>query len=500
MSDTTIFTPASTPESIGIPSQAVLRFIQRLDTERICMHGFLLVRHGKVAAEGYWAPYAGDSMHRMYSVSKSFVSLAVGLMVDQGQLHLDDQVVKFFPDKQPDKVHPYLESATVRDLLMMATPHNSTTYTRTDKDWAWTFFNKKPSHPPGTLFSYDTSATVTLTTIVERISGMPFLEYMRPFLLDPIGFSADAWCIQCPEGTSWGGSGVICTLKDMAKVAWVCMNGGRWGQRQLLPEGYVQAATSKQIDNSLGGNWGYGYQIWREQNNGFAFRGMGSQLAICYPDKDFLFACTADTQGADLNKKGGRRGILAAMRQELYAELSDGALPADPGALRSLEETIGTLTILPQDGARESAMAGRIDGTWYAMADNPMGIERMRLVFDGDEGAWKYTNAQGDNRLRFGIGNMVAGEFPQRNYFGPRIGTAPGTPYQCLASAAWVEPHKLDMLIYITDHYLGSLRISMAFKNDEVSVLMVKAAEWFLDEYQGFAGGAVAGAQGSSGG
>src|SRR5690606_31951476 len=134
---------------------------------------------------------------------------------------------------------------------IMSTPNSANSYTRDDSDWAATFFQKEPSHPPGTIFSYDTSATVVLNTIVERISGVPFLEYMRPRLLDPIGFSENAWCIQTPEGTSWGGSGVICTLQDMAKLAYVCLNKGRWDGRQLISEEYIREATSKQIDTSI---------------------------------------------------------------------------------------------------------------------------------------------------------------------------------------------------------------------------------------------------------
>ena len=484
--DKSIFSPAASPESVGISSRAVLRFLEKMDRERICMHGFLLLRHGQIAAEGYWAPYTAASPHRMYSVSKSFVSLAVGLMIDEGKLSLDDRIVGFFPDKVPAAIHPFLAQSTVRDLLMMSTAHSTNSYTREDRDWAWTFLNKKPSHPAGTIFSYDTAATVVLGTIVERISGMPFLEYMRPRLLDPIGFSPDAWCVKTPEGTSWGGSGVICTLRDMARLATVCLNRGRWGGRQLVSEAYIKAATSRQIDNShLHGNVGYGYQIWCDKGNGFSFRGMGSQLAYCFPDRDFIFACIADTQG------DGPTGtdIIDTMWQELYATLSDQPLAEDPDAFALLRQKIGQLAFIPQDGALTSPIAGKISGTWYKLEENPMGISKMRVSLSGDEGCWSYTNAQGDNNLTFGIGKVVAGPFPQRNYYGKQIGVIPGTPYACQSSAAWVEDGKLNLLVYITDIYLGTLRVSFSFKGDQIAVFMTKVAEWFLDEYEGFAGG-----------
>jgi CubicO group peptidase (beta-lactamase class C family) len=478
------FTSAPSPESQGIPSRAILNFLNRIDAERINMHGFLLVRHNRIAVEGYWAPFSADRKHRMYSISKSFVSLAVGMMIDEGKLTLSDRVADHFPDKRPDDLHPWLAASTVRDLLTMSTAHSRTTYTRDDPDWVWTFFNRPPSHPAGTIFSYDTSATVVLNAIVERLAGTPFLDYMRPRFLNRIGFSEDAFCVRTPEGISWGGSGVICTLRDLAKVATVCMNGGAWGEEQLLPEEYVRAATSKQIDNLLRGNYGYGYQIWRDEENGFSFRGMGSQYAICFPDKAFAFTCISDTQGAPSGS-----AIPAVMREEIYPHLSDTPLPEDPDTLAELSDKIEQLAILPIPGRLDARMASTVDGAWYALDDNPMGITRTRLSFEGNQGTWEYTNGQGDNVLRFGIGRMRADKFPQRNYFGEQIGSIPGIEYDCLTSATWVDEQTFNLEVYVTDIHLGGLRISFGFKGDEIGVFMTKQAEFFMDEYSGFAGG-----------
>ena len=484
MASENIFTTAPSPESQGIPSQAILNFLQRIDAERICMHGFLLLRHNQIVAEGYWAPWSADRKHRMYSVSKSFVSLAVGMMIDEGKLSLDDRVADHFPDKLPDNLHPWLAASTVRDLLTMSTAHTRTSYTRDDPDWVATFFNKAPSHPPGTIFSYDTAATVVLTATVERLAGMPFLDYMRPRFLNPIGFSPDAWCIRTPEGVSWGGSGVICTLRDLAKIALTCTNGGMWGKQRVLPEEYVRQATAKQIDNALRGNDGYGYQIWRDPENGFSFRGMGSQYAICFPDQDLVFTCISDTQGAPAGS-----AIPTVMRQEIYAHLSDAPLPENPDVHAKLANKIDQLAVLPIPGNPDAPIASDINGAWYALEDNPMGITKMCLSFQDGQGTWEYTNSQGDNTLQFGIGYLQPGKFPQRNYFGEQIGSIPGIQYDCLASAAWIDDQTLNMEVYITDNHLGGLRISFAFKGQEIGIFMTKQAEWFLDEYTGFAGG-----------
>jgi hypothetical protein len=216
---------------------------------------------------------------------------------------------------------------------------------------------------------------------------------------------------------------------------------------------------------------------------------MGSQYAICFPDKEFMFTCIADTQGAPAGS-----AIPAVMREELYPYLSDAPLPENRNAHAELADQIARLAVLPLPGNLDAPVRSTIDGAWYALEENPMGITRMRLSFHGDQGqadqgTWEYTNGQGDNQLRFGLGRVLCDKFPQRNYFGEQIGSAPGIEYDCMASAAWIDEQTLNMEVLITDNYLGGLRISFAFKGEEIGVFLTKQAEWFLDEYDGFAGG-----------
>lgn len=482
-----LFSRAGSPESVGLSSEALRTLLDALAEKRLTMHGFMVVRNGKVAAEGAWSPFQLSERHRMYSISKSFTSLAVGCLIGEGRLHLDDAVWEFFPDKVPQELDPWLRAATVRDLLMMATPHDDQSYTVQDKDWAWTFFNTPCSHPAGTIFRYDTAGTVILCTIVERLTGMTFLEYLRPRLFDPIGATKNITCVQTPEGTSWGGSGVLCTLEDMARVAYVCMHHGCWGERQLIPREYVDAAIAKQIDNSHFGAEGYGYQIWRIANNGFGFFGMGSQYAFCFPDLDLLFACTADTQSDTAATDGA---ILQAV-QQLRGTVCSEPLPEDPESLRRLRARIEALALPPLAGEIHSDAQAEIGGAWYVLRDNPMGIRRLRLVFTGDEGRMEYEKRGEIKSLDFALGGWKRGEFPEL-YFNERIGVVGSRRYRCFGCGAWVEPHKLYIRVDVADDYFGGLQIVLAFKGNGIGVFMSKVAEWFLDDYQGFAGGELA--------
>ncbi len=479
-----------TPESLGFSSKWVEDFIDIMEGNHICLHSFMMIRHGKVAAEGYWNPFNKNKLHRMYSVSKTFVAAAIGMLADEGKISLDDKIIKYFPDKLPKgELQPYIGNTTIRDLLIMATPYTTTTYGLQYDDWAWTFFNTPTSHPSGTIFSYDTSGTYILNVIVERVTGMPFLEYMRKGLLDPIGFSQDTWCIKAPEGYSWGGSGVMATTRDLAKFALVFLNGGKYNGKQLISEDYIKAATTKQIDNnpeSTNSPWnhGYGYQVWVMEDGAFAFRGMGCQYALCFPKQDFLFVCTGDTQG---NEEAGRV-IYESLKRGIIDKLS-AKMPPDSAAYNRLVERCSSLSLIPIDGESTSDTLKLVNGVTYTLRDNPMKISRLSVTIKDDEGILSYTNARGDKKLYFGMKKYVECGFPETHYFGDTINKPASRMYKSTNCAAWTEENKLVIRSYIIDDHLGNLTITLSFKGDEIGVFMHKTAEFFLNEYEGFAGG-----------
>jgi len=486
----------TTPEAAGIPSAAVAAFIERLEDKALPMHSILLLKGDRIAAEAYWKPFDAAFRHRMYSASKSFVSVAIGILAGDGLLSLDDRVVTFFPDyaERFAPVHPYAAAATVRDLLRMTTCFNNANYASFD-DWTEAFFRLPAGHLPGQSFRYDTLGTVMLCMIVRRVAGMEFTRLLQRRLFDPAGMSPDIQCIQTPCGHDWGGSGVLCTTQDLARFAHVCMHGGRWRGRQLVPEAYIRAATSRQVDNTVGvadpeHQHGYGYQFWRTRF-GFACRGMGSQLAVCVPDRDLVLVTTADTQAVAC----GDSIIYDALDRFVLQNMRDEPLTADPAAHQALQDKIGGLSLRTVPGARQSPVADRIDGVTYALDENSMKMEYVRFTFAADEGALAYANATGAHVIRFGLGRQVRQAFPETHYFGRTMMRPGSRGYDCHASAAWCQEDSLVLCVYATDEYLGTLRMNFVFAGDTVTVQSEKFAEMFFDEYQGFASGkAVAGA------
>lgn len=474
----------ASPESLGIPSQSILAFLDEIESMRLPMHGFLLIRHGKVAAEGYWPPFDENRMHRMYSVSKSFTALAIGMLVDEGKLKLDDRVASFFPEYLPENPHPYMLEVTIRNLLMMAACNEKSAYTFDSPDFVAAFFrDARPKHKPGTFFKYDTAGTTVLCAVVEKLTGKPLLEYMRP-VLDEIGFSKDAWCIQTPEGRSWTGSGILCTPRDLARIAMFTMNMGGWNGKQLIGREYIEAATARQIDNTVSRNapgraYGYGYQIWGLKEKGFCFSGLGGQFAFCMPKHDAILVTTADTQAVP-----GAEEVLLGAYYRLLDRMADDSLPEDAVAQAALKARVAALALPLPVGKKTTPLAIEFSGKLYTFEENEHRFQWMRVEIADDLCLLRYENPTGEHALKLGMGHYEPQLFPEK-YYGGRIGVQDRN-YRSIGAGAWVQDNALIGTIYAVDDYIGTLKLQLTFSRDELCVYMSKFAEHFFDEYTGF--------------
>ena len=482
--------PECTPEAAGVPSSAIRTYLASLKDRRLALHSLLVVRRGKLIFEGYWKPMNADFRHRLYSCSKSFVACATGLLEEQGLLSLDDRAISFFPDKAPEHPHPWLEEMTIRDLLRMATCYeDGATYKPTDKDWESTFFTGAITHAPGMVYSYCTTATTMLCMIIRRVSGKEFTQVLRP-VFDELGISEELYCIETPCGHEWGGSGVMATSREFAKFANLCMHYGEHEGCQLLPRRFMIEATSKQIDNSLYGSApdscaGYGYQFWCMRGGGFTFRGMGGQFALCLPSEDLLVVTT----GYEELGLEARGEIFSAFWRDLVPALASSSLPENPEEQRLLAALGESLELVRPDGAESSPAAEAVSGKVYRMAENRMGMRWICFDFGAEQGVMRYENATGVHELPFGLGRHVACQFPETHYNGPRIGVPWGRGLDCQVSAAWMMENELMIFCHVIDVHLAQLRIAAAFTGDRITLHIQKHAEFFLEEYEGFATG-----------
>lgn len=301
---------------------AFIRFIEELEQGGIPLHSAVLLYKQEVVCQRYFPPFEIHMLHRMYSVSKSFISLAIGCLCGEGKLQLSDGIAQYFPEYIPAEPSPWLMQMSIEHMLKMQTCHKMTTYkNHMEEPWVPSFFTTVPHHEPGTIFMYDTSATHVLCRLVEKLSGKEIMEYLRECFLDEIGFSKDAYFIRNKFDEAMGGSGLMATTQDMVAFARLLMSEGNHHGKQLIPREYIKAATAFQAPTLITGpvkeeQQGYGYQFWRFTHGGFGCYGMGGQLILCYPDYELALVTTADTMGI----QGGNQAIYNSLYRNIMPE------------------------------------------------------------------------------------------------------------------------------------------------------------------------------------
>ncbi len=330
--------PRSTPESQGVSSAKIREFIETANKQVNSMHSFMLVRHGHVVTEAWWAPESAETPHVLWSLSKSFTSTAVGFAVAEGKLSVDDLVLPFFPEDAPAEPSSNLKAMRIRDLLTMNTGHQDEVNWREANDWAKAFLAHPVPHKPGTHFRYNTPATYMLSAIVQKVTGETVLEYLKPRLFEPLGIVDPKW-ENSPQGISIGGYGLYVRTEDIAKFGQLYLQQGEWNGKQLLPQSWIQQATSKQVSNGSDPtrDWdqGYGFQFWRCRHGAYRGDGKDGQFCIVLPEQDAVIAITANT--------GDMQGELNIVWDNLLPAFSEKPLDENADEQAKLKAVIAGL-------------------------------------------------------------------------------------------------------------------------------------------------------------
>jgi len=453
----------TTPEAVGIPAAAVSAFIDAVQESVGGLHSFMLLRHGRVAAEGSWAPCSSQRPHMLFSLSKAFTSTAVGLAVSEGLLSVDDPVLKFFPEEAPPKVSRNLAAMTVHHLLSMNTGHHEdaseATFKRRDHLLAKRFLRVPVKHKPGTWFVYNTAATYMLSAIVHRLTGMPIVEYLQPRLFDPLGIAPPVWDSD-PLGVNVGGFGLNLKTEDIARFGQMLLQKGRWGDGQLLPAAWIETASSYHSDNSIrGGNpdWtqGYGYQFWLCRHGAYRGDGAFGQYCLVMPEQDAVLAITSGI--SDM------QAPLDAVWEHLLPAMGPAALPADAAANADLSAQLASLHISAQEGSATSPVASRITGRRYATDANQAGVKSLRVDLDASGGTLSVRDRRGVHTVRFAMGAWAEGtttlNIQSRNALARWVAPPPvETPVA--ASAGWIAPDTLAVRIcFVTTPFIPTLTL-----------------------------------------
>ncbi len=446
--------PRSEPERQGVDSSALLAFVEALDAID-SVHSVMVLRHGQVVAEGWWAPYAAGELHVLYSLTKSFTSTAVGLAAQEGLLHVNDTVISHFPKEAPKNPSENLAKMRIRDLLRMATGHQDDQMQHlreSEGSWVRAFLAAPVEHRPGTHFKYDSAASYMLAAIVQKVSGQTVEQYLRPRLFDPLAVGEVRWG-QSPEGVNLGAGGMMLDTESIAKFGQLYLQRGAWAGRRLLRSSWVEAATSLQIatGSDPDSNWdaGYGYQFWRNKVTGYRGDGAFGQFSMVLPYFDMVIAMTSGT--SDM------AAVMDAVWDHLVGGISmQGPLPEAPRARARLTSQLASLSLPPQEGAAEptAALPLRI-----ALEPNDQGLKSLSLEAKGSALQLTFEDGDGAHPIQCGYGRWVRGQTSFQKRISNLMDRA---PQGIAASCGWSAPGLLAAkLCFNETPYTISYRVAL---------------------------------------
>jgi len=464
-----------------VASQAILAFLDGIAANRHELHSFMLARHGKVVAEGWWAPYGRTLRHTMYSMSKSFTSTAVGFAVTEGKLTVEDKVTSFFPDDLPEKVSENLAALKVKHLLTMAvgSEKEPTGAMVKEENWVKSFLGHSISHEPGSVFLYNSAATYLCSAIVQKLTGKPILEYLQPRLFDPLGIVGATW-EACPRGINTGGWGLSVPTEALAKFGQLLLQKGQWQGREIIPAKWVEEATTFKIQQPPiakptrpmeQNDWqqGYGYQFWRCQHGGFRGDGAFGQYTIVLPELDAVIAMT----GESLNMQGE----LDLVWEHLLPALGDKPLPVDPAVQGRLQRRLANLNLPAPNGPIVTSMAAAVSGKVFKLEPNDLGLQSAALEMQLDGTLLTLRTSEETHTIRCGAGRWELGETALPGT-PPRIiaggAPKPGTRHKVAAAGSWKDDSTFEMMwrYYETPHHDT---VSCQFEGDQVKIAFVSS-------------------------
>lgn len=386
----------------GCNAEAIRDYIDRSARDGVTLRSFRMYRKGETISADFEPHRADDRMH-LYSLSKSFTSIAVGIAQGMGLLNVKERMLDIFPECAPPEISENLDAMTLGDVLSMQSGHTvcHLDQMRFSEDSVKTFLAMPVVYRPGTTFVYSTGGTCVCGAAVEKRAGQPLSDFMQEHLFSKLGIERPR-AILLADGRHCGGTGIFLSAEDVFKFGKMLLNGGVYEGQRIVSEEWLRAATSPIADNSSNGtpDWvvGYGYQFWRNARGGFRGDGAYGQLCVVLPEEDTVFVQLAEAGN---------------MQQELTNIYT---------LLDSVEKKDTDRADSPIPAVHPALPGGKLDGTVsYQYQDNPAEIRSATLSTD-ENGVLtvRFETAYGVQLLRAGSGTWVEST-PMLRYCNPSI-------------------------------------------------------------------------------
>jgi len=403
--------PRSRPEEQGICSSAITGFLETAEQQGLELHSFMLVRHGHVAAEGWWSPYRPEHPRMLFSLTKIFTSTAVGLALEEGRLTLEDKVCRFFPEYDRNRMDARKSALSIRHLLTMSAgqsqPAMGADFRRKKTSWVKHFLEMPLDYDPEERFVYNGGASHMLAAIVQKVTGQTLTEYMQPRFFGPLGIEEVRWETD-PAGLQCGGFGLILRTEDIAKIGQLYLQRGSWKGRQILSPHWVEQAVSLQIATAdraghADAQQGYGYQFWLSRHGAYRGDGAHGQLCVVMPEQDAVVAITGGE-----NNMGS---VLELIWDHLLPGMLNEPAASEESGQALLSGKLATLAYPPAAAFCGNGEQARLaDGKRYCFEANPYGLQAVSFRFEEEASEVTFWDEQGMHRIVCGNGAFIEGE------------------------------------------------------------------------------------------
>ncbi|UFZ04077.1 beta-lactamase family protein [Bradyrhizobium ontarionense] len=393
----------ATPEDEGMDSAALAKLVTSGKTLRF--DSLLIARHGRIVLDAAYDPYKTDDLHIINSSTKAVVSTLIAMLHKDGTLDsLDHPVLDLFSDRKVANVDERKRAITVQHLLNMTSgldwdegynggAERSIVEMTASPDWVQYILDRPMAHAPGETFYYDSGNSHLLSAIVTKLTGRSAEEFASERLFAPLGITNHAW-FKDPQGVSGGGFGLALKPRDMAKIGYLYLRRGRWGEQQLLPPDWIEAVNhaTTSMEATFDPGLSYVDQFWAlPDRNVFMTVGYHCQVIMVLPDPDIVAVMTA-RDFCSLRKLANE--ISAAVK-------SDSALPAAPEAAANLATAVKDATTeVPSPVGAVPEIAAAISGKTYTFPPSPVGIRAITLYLDADPHvAWDIPERGSENGI-----------------------------------------------------------------------------------------------------
>ncbi|MEI3304528.1 MAG: serine hydrolase [Lachnospiraceae bacterium] len=421
------------PESVGIPSSAIEKFIDALELGDFTEpHGLMIMRYGKICAEGWWYPYTAGKRHVDNSLTKTYAATAIGIAVREGILSLDEKILDIFSDVAPSNPSAYLQELCVHHVLSMS--NGMERMPESDMNWIAEYLKTEIIHKPGTQFMYNTVGSNILAAIIQRKAGCQMTEYLTHRLFDKIGIDvANIKCKKLADGTQMGGGGLFTTTEDNLRLMKLYADKGVCNGERILDETFVTAATTVQITTEsvaeehpecFDAIHGYGYQIWINRDD-ISYRADGAlgQYSIVFPEYDMIIAINESGKMNGLPTDGPHE-TLNHIYNILLPEIVDVALPEDAKCYKKFKRKMQTLCLPVPPYCRNRKSEAHVHSKEFTtkkgaytllpefkyfgdLQNITNGIEKISFYFDNDQCEILVKESGKDRRVTVGMDGTI---------------------------------------------------------------------------------------------